>query len=222
MQPGTGKRLLDIGCGDGSFLLAAREDGWDVIGTELNPCHARSAGLDVRKTIDQVPASDPFDCITMWHTLEHMPDIKSTLGQTAKLLKPNGKLILAVPDSGGFQAMIFKHKWFHADVPRHLYHFDAGSLRYSLRSAGYSIQRQWHQELEYDLLGWSQSALNCIMPPNIFLDCLTGKGKSHSKSVNASVFVLGLLLSILFLPAVAVGTVMGRGGTLVTVAYQTG
>jgi len=216
---GSGRMLLDIGCGDGSFLLAAREVGWDVLGTELNPGPARDNGLDVRKSIDQFPASASFDCITMWHTLEHMLDILSMLLNIARLLKPGGKLIVAVPDFGGLQARIFGPKWLHADVPRHLYHFDAKALLHCLGATGFSVQQKWHQEFEYDLLGWSQSALNHIMPyPNVYFDCLTGKGKRYGKLITTYGCVVGSLLTLLSLPAVALGTLCGQGGTLVVVA----
>lgn len=219
--PEAGKKLLDIGCGDGSFLLAAKEKGWDVMGTELDPQPARSAGLEVKESIDQIPLAAPFDCITMWHTLEHIRDIESTLARIAALLKPDGRLFIAVPDNGGFQAKIFKHKWLHTDVPRHLYHFDASSLNFCLQSAGFAIERQWHQEFEYDLLGWSQSALNCVMPyPNVFFNCLTGKRRVYSRPIILSNFVLGSFLTLLSLPAVAVGTLWGRGGTLVAMARR--
>jgi hypothetical protein len=220
MQPGKGKRLLDIGCGEGSFLLAAKQAGWNVMGTELNPQPARDSGLDVKTGVEEVQGQ--FDCITMWHTLEHMQDIKSILAQVARLLRPDGRLLIAVPDNGGLQAKIFGHRWLHLDVPRHLYHFDAGTLKYCLESAGYTTVRQWHQEFDYDLLGWSQSASNCIMShQNVFFDCLTGKQKTRSKWTTASGFVLGSVLSILALPFVAAGTLAGRGGTIVVAANRT-
>jgi SAM-dependent methyltransferase len=219
---GAGKRLLDIGCGDGSFLMEARRVGWDVMGTELNPAMARKLGLDVREDIALVTDKGEFDCITMWHTLEHMRDIPSMLRQIGGLLKPGGMLIIAVPDCGGLQAQIFGPKWLHLDVPRHLYHFNNGSLRYCLTSGGFSMERQWHQEFEYDLLGLSQSALNYILPqhPNIFFDFLTGKPLSRSNIVNATGLVLGTLLTVLALPVVLAGTILRRGGTLVAVAYR--
>ena len=220
---GAGRRLLDIGCGDGSFLLTASLAGWSVMGTELNPDPARRAGLDVREDIGQVAGEGQFDCITLWHTLEHMRDIPYMLRHVARLLKPDGKVIIAVPDFGGLQAKVFRGKWLHLDVPRHLYHFDADALRYALASCGFSVEQKWHQEFEYDLLGWSQSALNYIVPyPNVFLDSLAGKQSGRSTSTVAASFVLGAVLSVLALPLVALGTLAKRGGTLIVVAGKAG
>jgi len=215
-----GRRLLDIGCGDGSFLMAARDAGWDVMGTELNPQPARAAGLDVREGIEQITSSDQFDCVTMWHTLEHMRDIPSMLANIARMIRPEGRLIIAVPDSSGLQALIFRERWLHADVPRHLYHFDDGSLQHCLNAAGFSIERRWHQEFEYDLLGWSQSALNRLMPrhPNLFMDTVTGKGGEGGNLIRGGAFLIGSLLTLLSLPLLLLGTLMGRGGSLVVVA----
>ena len=175
------KRLLDIGCGDGSFLLGAREAGWKVTGTELNARQGRSFGLDVRHTLDHIGPTQRFDFITMWHSLEHIRDIKSTLFSIAGLLAPQGRLIIAVPNSRSLQAKLFGPRWLHLDVPRHLYHFDPGSLRFSLENAGFRICHSLHHEIEYNLSGWSQSAMNYLNPkPNVFLDVVTGKGKGHS------------------------------------------
>ena len=219
LPDGEGRRLLDIGCADGSFLLEARQAGWDVTGTELDPLTARQAGLDVRGEISELREGAPFDCITMWHTLEHMRDIPRMLTNVAGLLKPEGRLIIAVPDFGGMQAQLFGPKWLHVDVPRHLYHFTAGSLRHALANAGFSVQRTWHQEFEYDLLGWSQSALNYLMSePNVFFDALTGKQGKTGGFARLCACLLGALLTLLSLPALALGTLLGRGGSLIVVA----
>lgn len=223
----TDKKLLDIGCGDGSFLLAAKKAGWKVIGTELAPKSARSVGLNVMETVEEVikqqSGSDNslFDCITMWHSLEHIKDIKTTLSQLSKLLKPDGKLIIAVPDNGSFQSKFFKSKWLHLDVPRHLYHFDGSSLSFCLKDAGFTIANQWHQEIEYDLIGWSQSSMNCFLPiPNAFLDILTGKSKSKSNILKILIFLIGSLITALCMPVVAMEKVLGCGGTLIIATQQ--
>ena len=221
MKEQSGKRLLDIGCGDGSFLLAARSAGWIVVGTEMNPEPGRVAGLDVREDITQVSDCALFDCITMWHTLEHMRDIGSTLSNVSRLLKPDGKVLIAVPDNGSLQSRLFRQTWLHLDVPRHLYHFDAGSLSFCLKRAGFTVERQWHQELEYDLMGWSQSALNCLFPaPNVFFDQLTGRQRNHSALLKIISFALGSILTGLTLPAVAVEKLFGRSGTIIAVASR--
>jgi len=216
-----GKKLLDIGCGDGSFLMAARDAGFKVVGTEMNPDLPRSLGLDVKEEIEELSDCEHFDFITMWHSLEHMRDVRYTLFQLSRRLKPKGKLLIAVPDNGGLQSVFFRNKWLHLDVPRHLYHFDIKSLSVCLERTGFSMKYQWHQELEYDLMGWSQSALNCLCPvPNVFFDYLTGKNRNHSALVKISNILLGAILSALFLPAIPASTLLNRGGTLVVIAQR--
>ena len=75
----------------------------------------------------------------MWHSLEHMGDIRSILLLIARLLDPQGHLIIAVPDNRSLQATLFGPRWLHLDVPRHLYHFDPGSLHFSLENAGFLV-----------------------------------------------------------------------------------
>lgn len=224
-QPKATGRLLDIGCGDGSFLLAARETGWRVMGTELSPEPARSFGLDVRESVEEIAESGSFDCITMWHTLEHMRDVPAMLKQVSRLLGPQGVLIIAVPDWGGLQARLFRKYWLHIDVPRHLYHFDAAALEHCLGTAGFHVERRWHQELEYDLLGWSQSTLSWMVPayPNLFFNMLTGKQSITGTLAWPIWIVLVLLLTLLTLvalPAQVAGTLLGRGGTLIVSARR--
>jgi SAM-dependent methyltransferase len=217
---GLGGRLLDVGCGDGAFLLGARDrEGWEVTGTEMNPALAHAAGLDVRETIDETRARAPFDCITLWHSLEHMRDPRATLKTLSGLLAPGGSLLIAVPDAEGLQARLFGAGWFHLDVPRHLYHFGATSLERLLDAAGFAIIRRWHQEFEYDLFGWSQSALNRLLPtPNLFFNHLTGRHTEAGMGQLAASYVSGAAFSALALPATAIGTLSRRGGTLIVAA----
>jgi len=216
--PKTG-RMLDVGCGDGSWLLGARERGWSVMGTELNPTLARQEGLEVVETLDQVTGE--FDVVTFWQSLEHLKDPAAAVARAFSLLKPGGQLFVAVPDAQGLQAQVFGARWFHLDVPRHLFHFGERSLKELLESKGLKVEKVWHQELEIDLFGWTQSALNALLPdPNVFFYRLTGRATPAGAGQVAASFALGSVLTAAALPAVPVGTLAGKGGTLIMAARK--
>jgi SAM-dependent methyltransferase len=213
------RSLLDVGCGDGAFLLAAKQKGWNVIGTEMQPQMARNSGLRVFEVLEETAALGPFDCVTLWHSLEHLKDPLQSLKTIRSLLSPKGTVLIAVPDFGGFQARLFGRRWFHLDVPRHLYHFSKEALVSTLRLAGLEVTRTWHQEIELELMGWAQSALNSIMPaPNVFFERLRGARRRVAGRELALNFVLGTALVGLALPATLISTLFARGGTLIVAA----
>ena len=219
LAPGT---LVDIGCGDGSFLLEARAAGWVVLGTEVD-ARIPSPGLEIRGSIEELKPRAPFGCITLWHSLEHLRDPHEAVGDLARLLVPGGTIVVAVPDSRGWQARLFGRHWLHLDVPRHLHHFSLPALRALLANAGLEAVDVWHHELEYDLFGWVQSTLNVIMPrPNILFDMLTHRPPRVSRALIA---VNAVLATVLLLPAL-VATVASiwarRGGTLIVAARRRG
>lgn len=207
--------LVDVGCGDGSFLLEARRAGWTVLGTEVND-RIPSPGLEIRGSIADLGAGAPFGCITLWHSLEHFKHPTHALRDLARMLVPGGVLVVAVPDSRGWQARLFDRHWLHLDVPRHLYHFSLPSLRAAFDDAGLDVIRVWHHEAEYDWFGWIQSALNRIMPvPNILFDALTRRPRRVSRALVAVNAILASLWLIPAFGATVVSTWMGQGGTLI-------
>jgi SAM-dependent methyltransferase len=215
--------VLDIGCGEGEFLLATRERGRPGVGIELGPAAraARAAGLDVRESLESASALAPFAAVTLWHSLEHLPDPLGTLAAARRLLSPDGRLVVAVPDNGGWQARIFGRRWFHLDVPRHLYHFDARSLAGLLERAGFVQLRRFHMEIEYDVLGWLQSLLNTALPePNALFRLLTRKQRVRGALVPSILFAPPL--AAIALPLTLLSAACGRGGTLVVAARPAG
>lgn len=211
------KSVLDIGCGDGAFLEKARDSGWKSIGTELNSNFETDLEIysDLLK-VEKKYGKNSFDAITLWHVLEHFKEPKEVLKQANELLKDDGRLLIAVPNAAGLQARFSGKKWLHLDAPRHLFHFSYFALEKILNETGFKILRSWHQEFEYDLLGWSQSALNIIFAkPNVFFKTLSKKDKGIKKNLVFSHFVLGTLFSAIALPLVPIGTLQKKGGTIV-------
>jgi SAM-dependent methyltransferase len=216
--------VVDVGCGTGDFLRAAAERGWRVFGTELGDAHARvEDSIEVRVSLGELGDLAPFDTITFWHSLEHVRDPATEIRRAHGLLGEEGRLIVAVPDTGGLQARVFGPSFFHLDVPRHLYHFDRRSLSRLLEREGFVVEHLAHQELEYDLFGWLQSPLNrMVAPPNALFGWLMGR-PVHARPMP---LVVSLLLGgLLFLPALGatfLGSAAGRGATLIMVARKRG
>jgi len=178
-------------------------------------------GILLKENIEELSDCEPFDCITLWHSLEHMQNINSMLNQINSLLNPSGKLVIAVPNNNSFQSNIFKSKWFHLDVPRHLYHFDTSSLQYCLKTNGFVVEHQCYQELEYDLFGWTQSALNNIfIKPNIFFDYIRKKRSEQGILVNILNLFIGSVFITLSFPAVILEKLFNRSGTIITIARR--
>lgn len=128
-----GKTLLDFGCGIGDFLKVAQKRKWSVIGIEPNDEARRLANLKTNNAVYNIEKLDRlnqnnFDVITLWHVLEHLPQIDETMSVLKNLLKHNGVLIVAVPNYKSYDALYYKNFWAGYDVPRHLWHFSKSSI----------------------------------------------------------------------------------------------
>ena len=123
--------VLDIGAGTGDFLSVLKKDGWETIGIEPNEkakAIAVSKGVTfVNELLDLENKS--FDAITMWHVLEHVPDVQTQIVELKRLLKPNGTLFIAVPNFNSFDANYYGGFWAAFDVPRHLWHFSKTAIK---------------------------------------------------------------------------------------------
>lgn len=128
-QPVKG-RILDIGAGTGDFLLECKNQNWDILGVEPNDKAkgiALGKGIKFGDTIEKLE-SNSFDVITMWHVLEHVPDVEHQVAELKRLLKPSGTIIIAVPNFKSYDANHYKEFWAAYDVPRHLWHFSKTAI----------------------------------------------------------------------------------------------
>jgi len=136
--------ILDYGCGTGDFLRNFKENNWTSFGIEPDEETRRYAtqkqGLKIThpETINNFEKNS-FNAITLWHVLEHVPDLNEKLNIFKSLLTKNGILVIAVPNSDSYDAKHYGKFWAAYDVPRHLYHFNTNTLTQLLEKNGFEI-----------------------------------------------------------------------------------
>ena len=130
LQPAKGS-ILDIGAGTGDFLSVVKENGWNTIGVEPSEKAKAIAKNKGVAFVDQTSEleNNSFDIITMWHVLEHVPNLDNQLKELKRLLKPNGNLIIAVPNFKSFDAKHYGNFWAAYDVPIHFWHFSKTAIK---------------------------------------------------------------------------------------------
>ncbi len=124
--------LMDFGAGTGHFAGVAKNGGWSVTGVEPSE-EARSVaknanGLDLIDPEKMVWGDADFNVITLWHVLEHLPNLSDHMSRFARAVKPGGAIIIAVPNHESLDSKIYKESWAALDVPLHLYHFKKSNI----------------------------------------------------------------------------------------------
>lgn len=158
-------RYLDIGCGSGAEVQRMKEQGWDSYGVEINRAAAnvgRAKGLNIFcGSVHE--AGYPyafFDYIRASHSLEHMTDPGDALNEAYRLLKPAGKLLLAVPNIDGLSARIFRQYWWHLCPGVHTYSFSTRTLVRLLNRHSFTIEKLHFNSDYVGILGSLQIWLN--------------------------------------------------------------
>jgi SAM-dependent methyltransferase len=238
-EPGTPRRVLDIGCGRGHLLSAFQRRGWKVMGTELSEQSAKYprevAGLDIK--VGSLPAlqlpAGQFDAVTMWQVLEHVPDPHAFIAEVHRLLKPGGVFFVSVPNFASPEARATGAGWFHLDVPRHLVHFTPETLRSALEAGGFAqVGDSWFAP-EYDLFSIVQSTLNRLgLRQNLLYELLRTRGAKllRSKANGAAeaggrwqalaTLALAAPLGLLGLPSTIVASLAKRGAIMTVLARK--
>ena len=138
------KELLDVGCGNGHFLAAAKEKGWNINGVELDPeTAARAAnltGLTIAPSLKEIDPAKEFQVITLWHVLEHVYELDEYFLFFKSRLAKDGKLLFALPNPASFDATYFKQYWAAYDVPRHIYHFTPATIAALAEKYGFKLK----------------------------------------------------------------------------------
>ena len=139
-------RLLDIGCGNGSFLTKMRQLGWSVVGVEPDEKAVSIAreklGLEIfQGSLEEAEFPEGyFDAITMNHVIEHVLDPIGLLKECHRVLRPGGELIVVTPNIRSLGQHIFRENWRGYEVPRHLFLFVPEALRICAERSGLVVK----------------------------------------------------------------------------------
>lgn len=145
LPAGRQARILDIGCGTNGFLTAFKEQGWQVLGTDLSPeaAHYSEQTYGFKVLVGDLLELDfgkeKFDVVALNGVLEHLYSPAKTLEKIKKLLVKDGFLALMVPNLESFGARIFKDDWWLLQPPRHLYHFSPKTITLLLKKTGFGV-----------------------------------------------------------------------------------
>ena len=134
--------LLDIGAGTGDFLRYMEDLGWKTTGMEPNAkarARAKAKNMELGESLDGLSGS-VFDVITLWHVLEHIPNLEQTMQRIATMLHDKGHLMVAVPNYRSHDAEWYGTYWAAFDVPRHVWHFSKKAMGHLVAQHGMQIE----------------------------------------------------------------------------------
>jgi 2-polyprenyl-3-methyl-5-hydroxy-6-metoxy-1,4-benzoquinol methylase len=140
----AGRTLLDYGCGTADFLHFCQTKGWITTGVEPSG-QARKIASQKKSFPPIFPdiqfVESKFDIITLWHVLEHLPNLNATIGELKQHLNATGSLVIAVPNLNSWDSKYYVKHWAALDTPRHLWHFTTNSLTHLLKKHELTIKR---------------------------------------------------------------------------------
>ena len=139
----SGNQILDYGCGTGDLVAYLSSKNMDAFGFEPNPiAHTIAFKKNPKKIYTNSDFLDTsnFDAITLWHVLEHLPNLHQEILRLKNALNPNGKMFVAVPNYESYDATYYKEFWAAYDVPRHLWHFNSAAMKKLFEQFGMIIE----------------------------------------------------------------------------------
>ncbi len=162
-ESGEKALVVDVGCGGGLFLRLLSEEGWPVLGLDYSP---EAAGIAWRRNgvraavaaLTEAPVAEgSCAAVTMFHVLEHVYDPAEHLEAARKLLRPEGRLIVQVPNASCWQFLLLQEHWNGLDVPRHLIDFRQRDVEALLERTGFEVLNRKHFSLRDNPAGLATS-----------------------------------------------------------------
>lgn len=192
------KMLLDIGCGTGDFLQIAQQNGWTVSGIEPNDEARKIANSKTNTSVFNTShllnfQDNSFDVISLWHVLEHLPDLENQIENFKKLLKPNGRLVIAVPNYKSYDAKYYKQFWAAYDVPRHLWHFNQDSISKLVSKESFEIIKvkpMWFDAFYVSLLSEKYKTEKMNFIKGFWVGLLSNVKALTSKEASSLIYII--------------------------------
>ncbi len=134
-------KLLDFGAGTAEFLQFAKNRNWEIHGVEPNQkarTIAQEKEIILKSDLKEISEQD-FSVISLWHVLEHLPDLENKIQQFINLLADDGILVIAVPNFKSYDAQFYKEFWAAYDVPRHIWHFSRQGIEALFSNFGFEL-----------------------------------------------------------------------------------
>lgn len=186
--------VLDIGAGMGDLVKKLNDNNFSAVGVEPNKSAREAAnniGIQLYEKVEDLNIPK-YNAISMYHVLEHVPDIENQKKQILELLAPNGTLILALPNYKSLDAKIFGQYWAGYDVPRHLFHFNQDAVRQFFQSDFelIAINPLWFDSLYVSILSAKYKKLPFSFLIGIFIGVVSNFSAVFSKEYSSLTYVL--------------------------------
>jgi len=191
----SGQHLLDIGGGIGVFADYMSKRGYHASLVEPNSIAREisfNKGIESYHSLADLPNTKKYDTLSLWHTLEHVDNLKDTLQQCNNFLKNNGLLIIAVPNFNSFDALYYGPFWAALDVPRHLWHFTSNGLKQLLEKNGFVLVNTyplWFDAIYIAIISESYSANKLSFLRGLFIGLYSNIRALFTGEYSSKIFV---------------------------------
>ncbi len=220
-----GGKVLDIGCGNGHFLLSLKKYGsYQLYGSELAGKSAQrtAQNKEINLLIGHLNFESfkdvKFDVITLFHVFEHLTEPRLMLDTIKYYLKDDAYLVLSFPNINSWQSRMFKGRWLHLDPPRHLFFFAPPDFIKLMKDHGFILIRKSFFSLEQNPYGYIQSFLNIFLKKReVLFENLKGNMDYTKNYSSLSLLFQKLLFAIIFPFAIlgdAFASLFAKGATV--------
>lgn len=204
--PRRDQAILEIGCGAGHLLRQLKAKGWQHLhGVDLSPKVGPALEADgIRFTacdIEQgLPQGERFHTIVMHNVIEHFAEPERVLAACARLLLPDGQVLVFTPNTASLSHRVFRETWSGLHAPRHVRLHSPNTMRATARALGFG---EIEISFPIDPGCWAISAQNYVE---------AHRGANPAPAHGTKPYALGLLP--LFYPVAALESLLGRGSSM--------